>query len=282
MSGGDILDCVNQNDREEMGNGESERELEAGLDSLTGLASAALNRDEILLATEYMKKAIRLVHLVRDSKIKKRYIRNRAILEHYRIGACLGRLGPTYWGRAAAHLNVVVRTFRWRMRAEGSLSGSDELLLCQSLGSMARVLNQRGQHAPALRRTEEALEILFGSAPLKARPSDDVIKMQCYSAQGEAMRGLGYGAEIVIRICEQVFIHYHRYMADLNRRFLRKELLRLSRDKWPWVRDELRPEIEMKRAFALLKDIQGEVSGRTRELADRLVMDQEAWVDAQE
>jgi len=94
----DILARVNQNDREEMGNGDSERELEAGLDSLIGLASAALNRNELLLATEYMKKAIRLVHLVRDSKIKKRHLRNSAVLDHYRMGACLGMLGPLALG----------------------------------------------------------------------------------------------------------------------------------------------------------------------------------------
>ena len=245
---------------------------------LSRLSRKSLIKGEIALAIEQIKGCIRLVHGLPNSK-KKRYLLNEyAVVDHWRLGCCHAALGPEHHGKALGHLNVVRRYCKWRKKKR-QLEPDDAqtVALCRALAAMARIHNDQGRFELAMRRADEGLDAAYHCEELAETAAADLVQMLCFSARGDALRGLGHCGEVVVRHYEQVLLHYRRHIADPITLADRKRLIGLGKGRWPWANDRLYPEKTLEQAAVVLKEIREELSEPMRVLADAILKEQGVW-----
>ena len=237
-------------------------------------------RGESALAIEQIRGCIRLVHGIRNSKEKRRLIDEYAVIDHWRLGCCHAALGPEYHGKALGHLNVVRRYYKWiGKKRHLELDDVQTVTLCRSLAAMARIYNEQGRFEVAMLRADEGLDAVYLCEELAETAAADLVQMLCFSARGDALKGLGHCGEVVVRHYEQVFLHYCRYVSDIPTRSDCKRLIGASKGRWPWANDRLFPEKTLDRAASVLKEIRGQLSESMRALADAILQEQAVWRD---
>lgn len=257
------------------GDGASEQ-----LKYLARLSRKSLIKGEIPLAIEQIKGCIRLVHALRSSKKKRQLLNEYAVVDHWRLGCCYAAIGPDQQDKALGHLNVVRRFFKWSKKKRFlELDDIETVILCRSLAAMARIHNEQGQYEQALHRADEGLDAVYLCEELAETAAADLVQMLCFSAQGDALRGLGHCGEVVVRHYEQVLLHYCRHISDPPSQVDRKRLIGSSKGCWPWANDRLYPEKTLDRAAASLKEIRGELSDPMQTLADAILKDWRVWRD---
>ena len=247
---------------------------------LARLSRKSLIKGETSLAIEQIKGCIRLVHGLRNSKNKRQLIDDYAVFDHWRLGCCHAFLGPEHHGKALGHLNVVRRYYKWiHKKRYLDLDDVQTVMLCRALAAMARIYNEQGRYEQALRRADDGLDALYLCGELAETAAADLVQMLCFSARGDALRGLGHCGEVVVRHYEQVLLHYRRHMSDPSTLADRKRLIRLSKGCWPWANDRLYPEEILDLAAFSLKEIREELSAPMQTLADCILKGLGVWRD---
>ncbi len=257
------------------GDGASEQ-----LKYLARLSRQSLIKGESSLAIEQIKGCIRLVHGLPNSKIKRRLIDEYAVIDHWRLGCCYAALGRESHGKALGYLNVVRRYYKWMQKKRRlDLDDVQTVTLGRSLTAMARIYNQQGLYERALSYADEGLDVLYQNEELTETAAADLVQMLCFSARGDALRGLGHCGEVVVRHYEQVLLHYRRNICDPISHKERKRLISSSKGRWPWANDRLYPEKTLERAASALHEIHEELSAPMRMLADGILKEQKIWRD---
>ena len=247
---------------------------------LARLSRKSLIKGETALAIEQLEGCIRLVHGLPNSKRKRSLIDAHAVFDHWRLGCCHAALGPEHHGKALGHLNVVRRYYKWiGKKRHLELDDVQTVTLCRSLAAMARIYNEQGRFEVAMLRADEGLDAVYLCEELAETAAADLVQMLCFSARGDALKGLGHCGEVVVRHYEQVFLHYCRYVSDIPTRSDCKRLIGASKGRWPWANDRLFPEKTLDRAASVLKEIRGQLSESMRALADAILQEQAVWRD---
>lgn len=255
------------------GDGASEQ-----LKHLARLSRKSLIKGEPSLAIEQIQGCIRLVHGLQNSKNKRLLIDEYAVIDHWRLGCCHAALGSAHQGKALGHLNVVRRYYKWMQRKKRvELDDIQTVILCRSLAAMAKIFSEQGRYEQALRMADEGLDAAYRCEELADTAAADFVQMLCFSARGDALRGLGHCGEVVVRHAEQVLLHYRRHVSDPQSREDRKRLIRLSHGRWPWANDRLYPERTLKQAATTLKAVCAQLSGPMQALADDLLKELNVW-----
>ena len=258
---------------DDKGGGASEQ-----LKYLARLARKSLINGESDLAIEQIKGCIRLVHGLPNSKEKRRLIDEYAVIDHWRLGCCHAALGAGHHGKALGHLNVVKRYYKWMQKKRRlELDDVQTVALCRALAAMARIYNGQGRYELAMCRADEGLDAVYRCEELDETAAADLVQMLCFSARGDALRGLGHCGELVVRHSEQVLLHYRRHVSDPPSREDRKRLIRLSHGRWPWANDRLYPEKSLEHAAAILQEIRSGLSRPMQTLADTLLKELKVW-----
>ncbi len=245
---------------------------------LSRLARKSLIKGDPALAIEQIKGCIRLVHGLPNSP-KKRYLLNEySVVDHWRLGCCHAALGAEHHGKALGHLNVVRRYYKW-MQKKRRVEPDDvqTVTLCRALAAMSRIYNDQGRYEQAVRRADEGLDAVYRDEELAETAAADLVQMLCFSARGDALRGLGHCGELVVRHSEQVLIHYRRHVSHPLGSEDCKRLIRLSHGRWPWANDRLYPEKTLEQAATTLKEIRGQLSSSMQALAAAILKEQEVW-----
>ena len=255
------------------GHGASEQ-----LKYLARLSRKSLITGEPALAIEQIKGCIRLVHGLRNSKKKRHFLDEFAVVDHWRLGCCYAAIGSEHHGKALGHLNVVRRHYKWMQKKRHlELDDVQTVTLCRALAAMARIYNAQGQYEQALRRADEGLEAVYLCDDLAETAAADLVLMLCFSARGDALRGLGHCGAVVVRHYEQVLLHYRGHISDPPTLADRKRLIGSSKGRWPWANDRLYPEKTLEQAAAALKEIREHLSDSMQALADSILKEQEVW-----
>lgn len=263
--------------------GEKGRAAFAQMEYLARLARNALKAGDIPRAIERLLGCIRMARGVRGAKERSRLFEAFAITDHLRVGYCHAALGPGHYGKALGHLNVVRRYLKWfRKNRHWELDKTQTGILCRALAEMARICNLLGRHDRALLCADECLDELYRGEVLQGGPAADLIQMLGFAARGEALRGLWHGGEVVVRHCEQVLLHYRKYVSVSGASEDRKRLLRTGGDCIPWHRDRLHPENMLEQAEKALNEIRNGLSAPMRRLADRILKEQQVWRESGE
>lgn len=249
---------------------------------LARLSRKSLINGETALAIEQIKGCIRLVHGLPNSKRKRKLIDDYAVFDHWRLGCCHAALGPEHHGKALGHLNVVRRYYKWiEKKRHLELDDVQTVTLCRSLAAMARIYNEQGRYEQAIRRADEGLDAVYLCGELAETAAADLVQMLCFSARGDALRGLGHCGEVVVRHYEQVLLHYRRHISDPPTRVDRKRLIGSSKGRWPWANDRLYPGKTLEQAAVVLREIREELSDPMLALADAILKEQEVWRDVE-
>lgn len=257
------------------GDGASEQ-----LKYLARLSRKSLIKGETALAIEQIEGCIRLVHGLPNSKSKRKLIDEYAVFDHWRLGCCHAALGPDHHGKALGHLNVVRRYYKWiHKKRHLDLNDVQTVMLCRALAAMARIYNEQGRYELAMCGADEGLDAVYLFGELDETAAADLVLMLCFSARGDALRGLGHCGEVVVRHYEQVLLHYRRHIADPPTQADRKRLIGLGKGRWPWANDRLYPERTLEQAAVALKEIREELSEPMRALADAILKEQGVWRD---
>ena len=252
----------------------------AQLRYLSRMSRKSLIKGQRLQAIEQIKGCIRLVHGLPNSKKKRRLLDEYAVFDHWRLGCCHAVLGPDHQGKALGHLNVVRRYFKWSKKKRFlELDDVETVALCRSLAAMARIHNEQGRYEQALHRADEGLDAVYRCEELAETAAADLVQLLCFSARGDALRGLGHCGEVLVRHSEQVLLHYRRHISDPPSSEDRKRLIRSSHGRWPWANDRLYPEKTLERTTAYLQEIRKELSGSMQTLADTLLKELNVWGD---
>lgn len=255
------------------GDGASEQ-----LKYLARLSRKSLIKGEPSLAIEQIQGCIRLVHGLPNSKNKRLLIDEYAVIDHWRLGCCHAALGSEHHGKALGHLNVVRRYFKWIQKKRFlELNDVQTVTLCRALAAMARIYNEQGRYERAQWCADKGLDVLYRNEELAETAAADLVQMLCFSARGDALRGLGCCGEVVVRHYEQVLRHYRRHISDPPNRADRKRLIGSSKGRWPWANDRLYPEKTLELAASSLKEIRGELSEPMRAVADAILKEQGVW-----
>ena len=245
---------------------------------LSKCSRKSLIRGESALAMEQIKGCIRLVHGLRNSKEKRRLIEGYAVGDHWRLGCCHADLGAEHHVQALGHLNVVRRYYKWMQRKKRlELDDIQTVILCRSLAAMAKIFSEQGRYEQALRMADEGLDAVYRCEELAETAAADFVQMLCFSARGDALRGLGHCGEVVVRHAEQVLLHYRRHVSDSQSSEDRKRLIRLSHGRWPWANDRLYPERTLEQAGNTLQEIRNGLSRSMQTLADILLKELNVW-----
>ena len=238
----------------------------------------SLIRGESTLAMEQIKGSIRLLHGLRNSKEKRRLIDLYAVGDHWRLGCCHADLGAEHHVQALGHLNVVRRYYKWMQRKKRlELDDIQTVILCRSLAAMAKIFSEQGRYEQALRMADEGLDAAYRCEELAETAAADFVQMLCFSARGDALRGLGHCGEVVVRHAEQVLLYYRRHVSDSRSSEDRKRLIRLSHGRWPWANDRLYPERTLEQAATTLREVRAQLSGPMQALADAILHEQGIW-----
>ena len=245
---------------------------------LARMSRKSLIKGETALAIEQIAGCIRLVHGLPNSKRKRKLIDAHAVFDHWRLGCCHAALGPEHQGKSLGHLNVVRRYYKWiHKKRHLELDDVQTVILCRSLAAMARIYNEQGRYEVAMLRADEGLDAVYLCEELAETAAADLVLMLCFSARGDALRGLGHCGEVVVRHYEQVLLHYRRHIADPPTLADRKRLIASSKGRWPWANDRLYPEKTLEQAAIVLKEIREQLSESMRALADAILKEQGVW-----
>jgi hypothetical protein len=245
---------------------------------LSRLSRKSLVEGETSLAMEQIKGCIRMVHGLRNSKTKRRLIDEHAVIDHWRLGCCHASLGPEHHGKALGHLNVVRRYCKWMQKKRRlELDDVQTVTLCRALAAMARIFNQRGQYEQAMECADEGLDALYRNEELEETAAADLVQMLCFSARGDALKGLGHCGEVVVRHYEQVMLHYRRHVSSAPVVVDRNRLIRMSKGCWPWANDRIYPETTIDRAAEALRGIRKDLSSAMLALADAILKEHGVW-----
>ncbi len=256
------------------------KEAFAQMVHLAQMSLRSLKQGDLLQAIAKIEGCIRLAHGFRNARVAKREILACAVSDHWRLGCCHAALGSSHHGQALAHLNAVRRFYKWTHGKKRVVSNKmEEAIRCGALATIAKIYSLQGRFRLALLRSEEGLDALYGNEELSDAPAADLIQMVCFCLRGEALHGLGHGADVVVRHFEQVMLHYRRYVSNPVACKDRKQLTRSGGEHMPWFHDCLHPEATRDRALAAMKAIRDSLSGEKRIWADRTINDFRAQGD---
>lgn len=242
-------------------------------------ARNSLHNGDVALAIKQFETAIRLVHRLPPGTAKERAITMHAFPDHWRVGCCHAAFGPCHYGRAIGHLKVVCRYFRGIQRNQvGRLDWRHKAMYCRVLAEMARIYNLEGRHNLALACADQGLDCLYRDDELSSSGAEDQIQMSCFAARGDALRGLGHGPEVVVRHCEQVILHYRRYMSDPLHAQGWARMFSSGKGCWPWSQAQLAPEATLDEMAKILAEMrQLHLSGPMERLADSILQEYRIW-----
>ena len=244
---------------------------------LNRLAKMALKNGDVPKAIRCFEGAIRLVHRIRGRKTRSRMLFSQAVYDHWKIGCCHAALGPEQHGKALGHLNVVRRYCNRRWKWIGEFDDVGTVFYGRALAALARNYNLEKRYERALACADEGLHVLYQNESLQGRGAADLVEMLCYSARGDAMRGLGHCAEGVMRNYEQVLLHYQRHVAAEPDGQDRRRLLRESGGRWPWTRDRLYPSETLSRMEAAVRELAPSLTPAMQALAQSIMREINSW-----
>jgi tetratricopeptide (TPR) repeat protein len=241
------------------------------------LAKRSLAKGDVASAIQRLEAGVRLLHRIRNRKTRSRLLFKFGSYDHWKIGCCHAALGPEHHRKALAHLNVVRRYCGRRLKRIGEFDDVETVFFGRALAALARIYNLEKRHDRALACADEGLRVLYQNEALQGRGASDLVQMLCYSARGDAMRGLGHCGEAVIRNYEQVLLHYQRHVSAVPDGIDRRRLLRESGGRWPWARDRLYPAETLGRMEAAVREMAPGLTPPMQVLARSILRETESW-----
>ena len=257
--------------------GNSSKKVIEQIRYLNKLAKKHLKTRDVSRAIRSFEGAVRLVHRSRGRKARSRRLFEQGVYAHWKIGSCHAALGPEHHGKALGHLNVVRRYCNRRLKWIDEFDDVGTVFYGRALAALARIYNLEKRHDRALACADEGLHVLYQNEGLQGCGAADLVEMLCFSARGDALRGLSHCGEAVIRNYEQVLRHYQGHVSAELDGADRRRLLRESGGWWPWTWDRLYPEATLTQTETAVREMAPGLPPAMQVLAQSILQEIECW-----